>query len=83
MGEGRAGSPEDGWPSGGRLGGCHAGGQRHPVIPRVGGRASPCHRLGGGRVIPELPGWGTVEHAVPSATGRLRVWSLSVEYAAA
>ena len=50
----------------------------------VGGRASSCPRAGGGeRVTPELRGWGTAEHAVPSATGRLRVWSLSAECAAA
>lgn len=47
--------------------------------------AGPPHATGwvGGRVIPELPGWGTAEHAITSAAGRLRVWSLCAEHAAA
>ena len=58
VGEGRAGSPEDGWASGGRLGGCHTEGQRHPVVPGVRGRASPCHRLGRGTCDSRAAGMG-------------------------
>lgn len=51
VGEGQARSPEDGWASGGRLGGCRAGGQRHPVVPAVGGRASLCPQSCQGRGV--------------------------------
>ena len=43
-----------------------------PVGPRVGSRATPCPRSRGrGRVTPGLPGWGSVEHSVPSVTAHV------------